>query len=293
MNALAFGEILWDKIEDEFYLGGAPLNFAAHFVKCGGQSSIISAVGNDALGKRAIADLTSLAVDASFVHTLANHDTGTVDVILSNGEPDYAIHEPVAFDFIVAPETARLSKVSCDVFYFGTLAQRNAVSRDALRCILDTINCHHIFYDINIRKNFFTREIVWHALERCTIFKINNDEVKILSQLFYKRVLLVEEFASRVAKDFNIDVVIVSAGENGAYIQWNNAFRHIPGVATTVVDAVGAGDAFSAAFMYRYCNGDSAFAASTIANAVGSFVAASRGAIPAYTNELKKRITAF
>lgn len=293
MNALAFGEILWDKIENEFYLGGAPLNFAAHVVKCSGQSSVISAVGNDALGKKAIATLAGLSVNSLFVRTLANYETGTVDVILCNGQPDYTIHEPVAFDFIVAPEKAGLLNVAWDVFYFGTLAQRNAVSRDALKSILNAINSRHVFYDINIRKDFFTREIVWYSLECCTIFKINNDEVIILSQLLYKRILLVEEFTLQLAKDFNLEVVIVTAGENGAYIQYNNAFRHIPGVATTVVDAVGAGDAFSAAFMYRYSNGDSAFGAAAVANAVGAFVAASRGAIPEYTDAIKKLVTTF
>src|SRR3954471_11853755 len=97
LSVLAFGEILWDIIDGQEYLGGAPLNFSAHVIKCGGRSAIVSAVGNDELGDKAIRNLTTLSVDSSFVQRNENKPTGTVDVFLSHGQPDYDIHEDVAF----------------------------------------------------------------------------------------------------------------------------------------------------------------------------------------------------
>src|SRR5689334_16052733 len=123
LSVLAFGEILWDIIDGQKYLGGAPLNFSAHVVKCGGRAAIISAVGKDNLGEKAIQSLTTLHVDSSFVQQSQHKPTGTVDVFLTHGQPDYHIHEDVAFDFIALPHLEKIVRGDFNAFYFGSLAQ--------------------------------------------------------------------------------------------------------------------------------------------------------------------------
>ncbi len=287
LSVLSFGEILWDIIQDQKYIGGAPLNFAAHVVKCGGTSAVISAVGNDDLGRKAIQTLVSLGIDQSYVQVCRDKPTGTVDVFLSHGQPDYTIHENVAFDFISSTDVSKISAGKYNTFYFGSLAQRSEISRNTLQWILTHYTFDHIFYDINLRKNYYSTAIIQYSLQHCTIFKINDDEVQTISKLFYLRVLPMEKFARRIAIDFQITIVIVTAGANGCYVLAQEKFEHIPAFATTVVDAVGAGDAFSAAFMYQYYKSNNVNEAALLGNRVGAYVASRNGAIPEYSNEIK------
>lgn len=286
MNVLAFGEILWDIIEGEHHLGGAPFNFAAHVVKCGGKSSIISAVGTDQLGQQAIEQASALGVDVSLVASLPDKPTGTVDVFLKSGQPDYTIHEGVAFDSIPLPNANLIKSNSYDVFYFGSLAQRGPASRETLKWMLDNLKFKIIFYDINIRKDYFSKEIVENSLRHCTVFKINDAEAQTISDLFYNTTLSLEAFARKIATDFNIEVVIITAAEKGCYLLKDNVYSHVPGEVVKVVDAVGAGDSFSAAFMKSYFTDSDEKKAAKIANRVGGFVASSRGAIPSYSDEI-------
>jgi fructokinase len=289
MRALAFGEILWDIIEGKKYLGGAPLNFSVHFVKCGGVASIISAVGNDVLGSEAIERINTLGVDTSRIATLPDLPTSTVDVFLNNGQPDYKIHENVAFDAIQDIDLQALSSANAfDIFYFGSLAQRSLISRNALNNILENVRFTHVFYDINLRKNYYSIDIIRYALGRCSVFKINDDEVQVVSMLIYKKVLSLRAFAVRVASEFAIKTIVITAGAKGCYCLVKDQFDYIPGVQVTVADTVGAGDAFSAAFMYLISHGITVQRAASIGNVIGAFVASSSGAIPDYPPGVKE-----
>jgi len=288
MKVLAFGEILWDIIEGEYHLGGAPFNFAAHVVKCGGASTIISAVGTDRLGKQAIDEAKALGVDVSLIATIPDKPTGTVDVFLANGQPDYTIHEGVAFDVIPMPAGHEIKSGGYDVFYFGSLAQRSTTSKKSLQWIFDHVKFRHVFYDINLRKDFYSKEIVENSLHHCSIFKINDTESKAIAKLFYGKELTLEEFARKIVADYKVEVIIITAAEKGCYLLKDNHFFHMPGEVVKVVDAVGAGDSFSAAFMKAYDKTGNVSVASAIANKVGAYVASSRGAIPPYSEEIKK-----
>ena len=288
ISTLVFGEILWDIIENQKYIGGAPLNFAAHIVKCGGSSSVISGVGNDELGRLALEYVHKLDVDASAVFVSADKPTSTVDVFLQQGQPDYTIHEDVAFDFIPKDVISKIPNTVVDVFYFGTLAQRHDVSRSTLHAILDQRKFKHVFYDINIRKEFYTEEIIRYGLKHCSIFKINDVEVNLISSLFYSKTLSFEEFVERISTEFNVDTIVITAGDKGCYVWSKKTFTYVPGVVVKVADTVGAGDAFSAAFMYQFGNGKSAVEAASFGNQVGAFVASSKGPIPEYSDAIKK-----
>lgn len=285
MNVLAFGEILWDIIEGQHHLGGAPFNFAAHCIKCGHQASIVSAVGDDELGRNAIQQAIKLGANVTHLSTLPDKRTGTVDVFLYNGQPDYTIHENVAFDFIPAPKISAQEPI--DVFYFGSLAQRSPTSQKTLRGMLEEREFNHVFYDINLRKEFYSREIVEYSLAHSTVFKVNDSEAEIISKLLYSSILPLEEFTKKVAADFNIQVIIVTAAEKGCYVYHKNNLTHFAGSKIEVVDAVGAGDSFSAAFMSVYTITRDPLKAASIANQVGAFVATQRGAIPQYSKEIE------
>lgn len=281
MNILAFGEILWDIIEGEHHLGGAPFNFAAHVVKCGGRASILSAVGTDELGTRALGRARELGVDVSMVASLGL-PTGTVDVFLQDGQPDYTIHEGVAFDRIPAPAQEAVKSGGFDVFYFGTLAQRDPVSRATLHGILEHNRFDYVFYDINLRKDFHSREVIEHSLQFANVFKINDHEAEMVSELFYGSVLPMDDFCRRLAVDFGLLIIIITAAERGCFLWFEGSLHHVPGRKITLVDAVGAGDSFSAAFVTVLLRKGVILEAGTVANQVGGFVASQRGAIPDY-----------
>ena len=288
MKVLAYGEILWDIINGEKYLGGAPLNFAAHAVKCGSQAGIISCLGQDELGNQALNLVEKLEVDTSFVQRIEGKDTGTVPVTLIDGQPEYDITPDVAFDYIDA-KAIDFSKIgTCDAFYFGSLIQRNEQSKSTLYHILQGCRFEIIFYDVNLRKNCFSKEIIEKSLEYCTILKVNDDEVTTLSELLFNVKLTVGDFSVSVSKEYpQVKLIITTAGKKGCLLYSDNKLSRIPGVPVKVLDTVGAGDAFSAAFLCTYLRNRDYEKAAQIANEVGGFVASSVGPLPDYRPEIQ------
>ncbi len=288
-NFLSFGEILWDIIEGQPYLGGAPFNVAAHMARCGARSYILTRIGQDALGQKAFAQASQLGVDTSLIQQDAQHPTGTVDVYLEEGQPDYTIHEGVAWDYIQADQTL-LKATHFSAFYFGTLAQRNEPSRKALQWILDHLHFDTIFYDVNLRKGIHSRELISASLSCCHVFKLNEDEVNIIAELLFQKSLSIEAFARLIREQYKVDTMIITASEKGCYVFTHDQLHHMEGKKVKVVDAVGAGDAFSAAFLWKYMHDKDAIKAAATANALGAFVAGSRGAIPDYSDAVKSML---
>ena len=287
MKALFFGEILWDIIEGKAYLGGAPFNVAAHMAKCGAQSYIISRLGKDELGKKAVEEIKKLSVDTSLVQWDEDHPTGTVDVFLEQGQPDYIIHENVAYDFIeVDLLNSAWQLEGMDCFYFGTLAQRNDTSGNSLQWILTNKPFSLVFYDVNLRKGIHSKLIIENSLSFCNIFKLNQDEVGVIADLLYGKSYSLPDFAKTIQHDFEVDILVITASEKGCYVAATDDFRLVPGKKVQLVDAVGAGDAFSAAFLFKYFQEKDPFKAAEVANKLGAFVASSRGPIPDYSPEI-------
>lgn len=287
MKVLAFGEILWDIIEGKEHLGGAPFNFAAHTTQCGHKSFIISRLGNDDRGVGAFNQSKTHGVDVSLIQWDNQYPTGIVDVQLNKGQPDYVIRANAAYDFISAdPVMDHLEKNSFDVFYFGSLSQRNAASEQALNKILSTNRFKHIFYDVNLRKSGYSERIIRKSLAACTILKLNQDEVIVISKILSGQQLGYEEFCQCIKKQYpNVITIVITAAENGCFVYEMN-LQYVPGTPVIVKDAVGSGDAFSAAFMHIYAASGHAVAAAKIANQIGAFVATQAGAIPEYPDEI-------
>jgi fructokinase len=286
MKSVAFGEVLWDIIEGKPHLGGAPLNFAAHLSKAGAESHIISKIGNDELGTAALQQIQLLGVHTGLISVDSQHETGTVDVFLKNGQPDYKINTDVAYDYIEeAEELATFPEVH--LFYFGTLIQRNEMSRKALYRILDFNKFEFTFYDVNLRKDCYDKEVIHRSLQYANIIKLNKGEVKTIGELLFKKNMSSDEFLKETDRQYKPKIVIITDGGNGCFIHQNGFTTHVPGVEADVKDAIGAGDSFSAAFMYKYFRTRDALVSARVANVVGAFVASNHGAIPVYSEQVK------
>jgi len=286
MKSVAFGEVLWDIIDGEPHLGGAPLNFAAHLAKASAESHIISKVGNDDLGSAAVRQIQLLGVHTGFIEVDPDHKTGTVDVFLEDGQPDYNINPSVAYDYIVE-DTLPISFSEVNLFYFGTLIQRHEVSRKALYKILDFNSFEFIFYDVNLRKDCYTKDSIHRSLQYANIVKVNKGEVDIINEILFQATGGMEDFLRRCVSDYETALIIVTDGGNGCYIHQNGHTTHVPGVKADVKDAIGAGDSFSAAFMYKFFRTRDVFISARVANVVGAYVASRQGAIPVYSTEVK------
>ncbi|MFA5393786.1 MAG: carbohydrate kinase [Candidatus Ratteibacteria bacterium] len=290
MKAISFGAILWDVIEGKKYLGGAPFNFAAHLSKLGAESYMISRIGRDKLGEEAVKIAQKLRVNISLVQVDPVHPTGTVKVAVeSNGLPSYHINEDAAYDYIEINDgmLTELKKTDAEVFYFGTLEQRSEVTRNTLYRLLESLKFKYIFYDVNLRQNYYSREILKKSLSHTNILKLNSEEMEQLSNLIYGQELSEKDFFHRITNNYPLKTICLTKGGKGCLVYSEGRMKEITGKHVKVIDTVGAGDAFSAAFIHKYLQNNDPFEAAEFANQVGGYVASRRGAIPEYNNEIK------
>jgi len=293
MHILSFGEILWDIINDKAYIGGAPFNLAVHLTKMGCKSTFISSVGNDDLGQKALKEVKKRGIDTTFIKIHPNLPTGTVEVSLDkNGHPTYQINENVAWDNIVLSQDLinNLTKTKWEIFCFGTLAQRTLENRETLNRILLSIKPHHIFYDVNLRQNYYRKEWIEKSLCQSTIVKLNNREAFTLSEMLFGRRLKQKDFFETLVQKYDLSIVCITHGKDGASVYHHNLLEKIPGINGPVTDTVGAGDSFSAGFLFAYLCGSGIYEATEIAEMVGNFVVSQSGAVPEYPQWLEKEI---
>ena len=288
MKVLAFGEVLWDIINDDAHLGGAPLNFAAHSVQCGGEASMLSRLGADDLGEDALQRIKKLGVGTELLQIDPEKSTGTVPVTLVKGQPDYYITPDVAYDFIDFDEArSGLSNGGFEVLYYGTLAQRGK-SGETLKRILNDFRFQLKFYDINMRKDCYSEEIIRYSLANADIAKLNEDEVVEIGEMLFGKVFQPADFIRELRQGYpHLQHVILTAGGDGCYVYVDHTLHHVKSEPVHVVDAIGAGDSFSASFMYTFFKTGDILKSAEIGNKVGGFVASSSGAIPQYSNEIK------
>lgn len=269
-EVLAFGELLWDIIDGEPHIGGAPFNFAAHAARCGLRTALVSAVGDDALGKRALDAAARLGVDSSLVATHRTLPTGTVNVTVKDGMPSYDIVRPAAWDEIPLPPAA--GGVKAAVLYFGTLAQRSAPSAATLEALLDTAAGDAVFFDVNLRQDFWSRETVERGIAKADFLKVNDDE----------RAILGLDADDLFARHPRLRAVIETRGAQGCVVsaRGEKPFASPAAPSGPVVDTVGAGDAFAAAFIAEVLKGGSLQSAAEAGNRRAGMVAARPGAVP-------------
>lgn len=279
---VGMGEALWDVLPEGKKIGGAPANFAYHVSQFGLPSCMVSAIGDDALGKEIIENFTSKGLDQLIAEV--PYPTGTVQVeIDQTGIPLYDIKENVAWDNIPYTEhldaLAKRTKAMC----FGSLAQRNVVSRNTINHFLDTMpkdDDSLIVFDVNLRQGFYNKEILCKSMQNCNILKINDEELITVSRMFgYPGIDLQDKCWILLGK-YNLKMLILTCGINGSYVftPGNVSFQPTPKV--EVADTVGAGDSFTAAFIASILKGKSVTEAHTIAVKTSAFVCTQKGAMP-------------
>ena len=283
MKLLSFGEIIWDVFPDAAHIGGAPLNFAAHTVLQGGKASMLSAIGNDELGKEALRLVSQeLGVGVECVSVVPERPTGQCIVTLNEkGIPSYDLRDDTSYDYISADEKAK----GFDVLAFGTLAIRHEHNRKTLRKLMSENSYLEIFSDLNIRAPFYSDESICFCLENATIVKISDEELSIVTKAALGEELSVEDAARALAKKYpQINTVIITLGAKGAYaydVKKNE--DHRCGITDSpVVSTVGAGDSFGATFLYWHLHGKDIPFCLNLASKVSGFVVSREGAVPKY-----------
>lgn len=291
--AIGIGEVLWDVFPNRRTIGGAPANFAYHTAQLGLDSYIVSAVGNDVLGDEAENILKSKGLKSYILRT--DYPTGTVTISLNeHGVPKYDFQEQVAWDNIpFNEELVQLAKRT-SIVCFGSLAQRNAKSRSTIRQFLkavpDTDKTFKVF-DINLRQNFFNKELLNDSLKLCNILKINDEELSIISKLFdLDDSSNIQKQCLALLKRYNIKMVILTCGINGSYVVLPEsvAFRDTPTI--KVCDTVGAGDAFTAAFFSALSYEKNVTEAHERAIEVSAYVCSQHGSMPMLPSKLQHRV---
>jgi len=255
MNKIAaFGETLFDIYPNSKNLGGAPLNFIFHINKFTSRGRIISRVGNDLLGREALEFLESQGLSAGTIQTDTKNLTGAAMVSLDeNGVPSFTIEENRAFDFIsVDDDVINLVENESECLYFGTLAQRNKVSRTALQSLFN--KGIKYFYDVNIRQNFYSEEILFQSLKNANAVKINLDELKLLHKIFLEYDFDLHSSSKNLTEKFNIEMLAVTKGDEGSVLFRGEETDEHKTEVQNVTDTVGAGDAFASILCLGYLN---------------------------------------
>ena len=278
---VGLGELLWDLLPAGKQLGGAPANFAYITNLLGNKGVPASRVGNDSLGDAALQRLTQLGVSAQFVQRDALHPTGSVKVEIDRGQPRFEILQPVAWDFLDWSEPWQQLATEADAVCFGSLAQRSAQSQSTIRSFLTATQPRAVrVFDVNLRQNFYSRQVLADSMKLATIVKLNHEELPKIMHLFELENRGEKESAQRLLSLHDLNLVCITRGDGGSLLISARECSQHAGIKVKVADTVGAGDAFTAAMVHGYLRGSSLAQINEIANRVGAWVASQSGAMP-------------
>ena len=284
---VGMGEALWDILPEGKKIGGAPANFAYHVSQFGLDSCVISAVGEDKLGDEIVSNFEDKKLN--YILDRVPYPTGTVMVELDGkGVPMYDIKQNVAWDNIpFTPQLKDLAKRTKAVC-FGSLAQRSVVSRTTINDFLNEMGDDEgslKIFDINLRQNFYTPEIICNSMEQCNILKINDEELVTISRMFDYPGIDLENKCWILLGKYNLKMLILTCGVNGSYVFSPGKISYVATPKVEVADTVGAGDSFTAAFIASILKGKSIEDAHKTAVEVSAFVCTQNGAMPVLPQE--------
>jgi len=290
---LGIGELLWDVTPEGTRLGGAPANFTVMAGRLGNHAAILSRIGQDDLGRKAVEVLNEIGPDTESLQIDAVHETGRVTVALKDGQPQYTIHQPSAWDFLsLSDDWVRLAE-RADAVCFGTLAQRNLASQQTIQELIaqTRAQCIRIF-DVNLRTPFYTSEVIEESLELATVLKMNDAEVPvILSLLGLGAESDLRGASERLLAEFSsLALVAITRGGQGSLLVTRDEWHEHPGITVKVADTIGAGDAFTAALTHYLLRGASLSVLNEAGNRWGAWVASQSGAMPPFVDEIQNHI---
>lgn len=284
------GELLWDIFPDGKKPGGAPANFSFHASQSGCDALLLSAVGNDQLGKELLSTLNGLNLNTRYIQQ-NSFSTGTVTVQRDEiGQPRYTIHENTAWDNIRLNEEIHKISDQLDAVCFGTLGQRNRVSADTIQRVLSNLKpgCLKIF-DVNLRQHYYSSEIIEKSLKQADILKLNDEELKVVAEMFHIAGSEKEQLQQLVSR-YNLKYLVYTLGENGSLILTPDKSSFLEAPRIKVADTVGAGDSFIAVFTAGILQGENLKTAHQKANKAAAFVCSQNGACPAFPADLFQKL---
>lgn len=296
MKALGFGAIVWDDIAQctpsagagplqgtgrEENLGGAILNTMVHLWKLGCETHMLSALGNDELGRKTLAAVDQTGVSCDLLRTV---DTPTCLVRVefgADGEPSYIIDDNVSWDYIAVDEADidLINSQRFDCFCFGSIEQRSPVSRTGLRMLLEQGRFSTVFCDINLRTPFYSQEVVEYSLQKSDIVKMNMEEATVIGEMFNFKASDVTELMARFRALFGIDGICITCGPDGVHYACRQESGFAPAYRVEVCDTVGAGDAFCAGLLYSLSNAVSFGQACEFGSRMGALIASRKSSI--------------
>lgn len=278
--AIGLGEILWDILPEGRKLGGAPANFAYHVNQLGGLGIPVSRIGDDALGHEALEKLTGHDLNTDFISIDQTYPTGTVDALIDKyGAASYSFPDDVAWDFLALNDASLDLAARADAVCFGTLAQRSGISRKSIHGFLEAAPGALKIYDINLRQNFYSADIIKSSMTLADVLKINAEELALVSEMLS---LPRDEQAalSALMDRFNLNLAVLTRGSQGSLILSTDDVSDLPGKPVTVIDTIGAGDSFTAALVLAYLQSKSLDEINHYASDVAAYVCGHAGAMP-------------
>ena len=250
----SIGEILFDVYPKENKLGGAPFNFIFHVNKITGSGNFISRIGEDNLGSNIRSFFLANNITDKYLQIDKEHKTGIANANLDEQKiPHWKIEEDTAYDFI-SPETEakELIEKDTDCLYFGTLAQRSETSRSTIQSLFG--NNIKYFCDLNVRQNYYSKEIIEKSLKAANVLKLNYDELKLINDLLIKKEFDIVSLAKEISSKYKVDLICVTMGEDGAVLVRDEQVDKYKVSVNNIIDTVGAGDAYAAVLCLGYLN---------------------------------------
>ncbi len=286
VRLLSVGEVLWDIFDDREHLGGAPLNFSVSAQRLGNQVALLSGVGKDERGARAYVVMREMGLDTGLVQQTEAR-TGAANVTTdSSGNGSFSIVRPAAFDMVELTDSILASIIALhpNWIYFGTLAHTLDESEERLACLLAANPGARRFYDVNLRHGHWNLALVQRLSRLATIIKLNATEAETLFELAgCPGAFSMECFCGFWSAAYGSKMICVTQGSQGCAVWRDGTIEFFPGYAVEVVDTVGAGDVFAAAFLHGYQSQWPIERTASFANALGAIVAGRPGATPFWT----------
>src|SRR3981189_3272781 len=297
-NVIGVGEVLWDLLLTGPQLGGAPANFAYHAHALGARAQVITRVGNDDYGREIIRRFHEMGLPETGVQVDETAPTGTAKVTLSgDGLAHFTIQENVAWDLMAATDEAVAVARRADAICFRSLAQRCESSRNTIQHLVAATPPDALrVFDINLRQQFYSRDLIEESLQLANVLKLNDDELPTLAAMFHLTGSA-EDQIGQPAKIFRLLLFALTRGPNGSLLYQkdndNNEVRwsDCPSRPVKVVHTVGAGDSFTAAMVLALLRKMDLDEINTIANEVARYVCSQPGATPALPIEFARRFS--
>jgi len=289
-TVVGLGEVLWDLLPAGPQLGGAPTNFTYQAGALGARAMIVTRVGNDDLGREVIERFIKMNLPLETVQVDPVRLTGTVTVTLNEkGVPQYGFAADTAWEQLALTDSALTAVSSANAICFGTLGQRSPVARKSIQQLVAAASADALrIFDINLRLNFYSREVIEQSMRLSNVLKLNDEELEVLTEMFS----LQGNVRRRIewfVRTFGFKTVVLTSGSLGSLIHQEGRWSEMPPQPVRVVDTVGAGDAFAAALTMGLLSGMDLGEVHAIAAEIARYVCSHPGAMPPMPEAIRRK----